>query len=283
MIYHLLFEWLKTERGLKMLNKFEVDTDKKNLRKYLHINFYILTLFLLISPFLLSGCDVLESDAPASTFEYDFTQSDHDWEAFISNYSNADLQQLDFTADYTGLPSPLPSSDNAHFIQAENHPEGFKMLYRKQIDGLEPFTPYQIRYTIRFATDVPSGCDEIGEPAGEDVRVLARSHVLKPDTTDIQGFDFQNVLNIQHLENPQTWLNESTIGDITNTRECGESRQFEMKEIRTSSGFDSITADSNGRAWLMFGTRTGYQGDTILYYTYFKAEFKQITSLANNQ
>gem|GEM_PF-833104 len=267
---------------MQTLKIYQVDTGKTKHKKHLLVNFYFLSLLLLISPFLLAGCDVLESDAPVTTFEYDFTQSDHNWEAFISNYSNADLQQLDFTTDYTNLPSPLSSSENAHFVHAENHPEGFKILYRKQIDGLEPFTPYQIRYTIRFATDVPSGCDEIGEPAGEDVRVLARSHVVKPDTTNIQGFDFENILNIQHLENPQTWLNESTIGDITNTRGCSESRQFEMKEIRTRSNFDSLTADSNGRVWLMFGTHTGYQGSTSLYYTYFKAEFEKISNLANN-
>ncbi len=235
---------------------------------------HIAFLFLFI---LVSSCDVLEPDPEVVTFEYDFTQADHNWEVFYSDYTDPEINQAELQTDYTSLPAGLTETGNAHFASVLNHPENFKILYRLRVDNLAPFAPYEVRYTIRFATNVPSGCGDIGEPAGEDQYVLARSHVVKPDTTNILQLGPTALLNIQYFDNPQNWLENSITDDITNSRSCNEPRQFEIKEIRTKSDHNSVTADSNGRMWLIFGTHSDFPGDTSVYFTYFKAEFRQIS------
>ncbi len=260
-----------------MINKNKKLTHLSDRYSSSKIIYYHLFLAVLIIPFLLFSCDVLEPDPETVTFEYNFTQSDHNWEVFYAHFTDPEKAQTELQSDYTSLPSGLNESGNAHFASALNHPENFKILYRLHVENLVPFAPYDVRYTIRFATDVPAGCADIGEPAGEDQYIIARSHVVQPDTTNIIQFGPTALLNIQYFSNPQNWLNESVISDITNSRSCNEPRQFEIQEVRTRSDHDAVTADSNGNIWLMFGTHSDIQGDTSVYFTYFKAEFRQIS------
>jgi len=53
---------------------------------------------------------------------------------------------------------------------------------------------------------------------------------------------------------------------------CDEPAAFEMKELTSEASHDTVTADEEGRVWLLFGTRSGFEGKTSLFYTRFRAE-----------
>ena len=77
------------------------------------------------------------------------------------------------------------------------------MLFRKQIEGLELNTSYLVGYTIRFGTEVPSGCVGIGGPPGETVKVIANASQIKPEAVIIDNY---YRLNVQYISNnPGEW------------------------------------------------------------------------------
>lgn len=236
----------------------------------------ILFIFVFISlPFLTSGCSVADGDgSEAVVFEYDFRESEASWQAFFTDYNVGWEENMQLTAGYRTLPEPLNTSDHAHFISAINHSDDVKMLYRKQVDELEPNTTYDVQFTVRFATEVPSGCAGIGGAPGEAVTVIAGASTIRPEPFVGGEDEDYYLLNIQHLGDPLEWHENSIMGNIANSRDCEEGFEYEIKEVKSGPAHDSVTADQNGRAWLMFGTRSGFEGQTDLYYTYFKAEFK---------
>jgi hypothetical protein len=139
------------------------------------------------------------------------------------------------------------------------------------VDGLSSRTTYSTSFEVHFATETPSNCVGIGGPPGEAVRVIAGASDLKPErfVEEEQGY---YRLNLQHLENPGEWYENKIMGDIANSRDCEEGWQFEMKEVSSGPEHTTFTTDGDGRAWLFFGTRSGFEGQTNLYYTHFRAE-----------
>lgn len=235
-----------------------------------------LFVFLVITAaFLLTGCDA-DRNGHEVIFEYDFRDSPDSWEPFFTGFNAGWEEKMKLDAGYRTLPEPLETEDHGHFISATNMSDDVKMLFRKQVDGLEPNSAYRIRYTIRFATEVPSGCAGIGGAPGEAVKVIANASIIKPQAvTDLQNDDYY-VLNIQYLhQDPGEWYQNAIMGDIANSRECDEGYQYEIKEVDSGLNHNNLISDENGRAWLLFGTRSGFEGQTDLYYTYFKAVFSR--------
>jgi hypothetical protein len=233
-----------------------------------------LTLFVVMVSlaFFATGCDTEDEDFDV-VYEYNFRETDGSWEPFFTGYNVGWEESMELETGYQTLPEPLETEDYAHFISAMNRSDDVKMLFRKQVDGLEPGMNYMVSFTIRFATEVPSGCAGIGGPPGEAVRVIAAADITKPEAVTGLMRDDYYVLNLQYLsDNPGEWYQRAIMGDIANSRECEDGYEFEIKEV-SRLDHDSVTADENGRVWLLFGTRSGFEGQTDLYYTYFRAEF----------
>jgi len=234
--------------------------------------FYCLILFFTLC--LFSGCNLTDSDSPEIIYEYDFKESDESWEPFFTDYNVGWEEKMKLTADYRQLPEPLQTNHYAHFISAINHSDDVKMLFRKQVENLDPRTSYQVGFTVRFATNVPSGCAGIGGAPGEAVKVIAAASTIMPEPV-IGGHDNDYyLLNVQHLDDSFAWYQNAIMGDIANSRECEEGYQYEIKEVSSAPNHTTVRTDENGRAWLLFGTRSGFEGQTDLYYTWLRAEFR---------
>ncbi len=253
-------------------------SDKKRSQRALHIrhnlfNSLLLAISILV---LITGCDFLESTGISSIeFEYDFTESTHNMEAFFTGYPVGWGENMELTSEYRSLPEPLDTENDAHFISAINHSDNVKMLFRKQVEGLEPNNTYAVGYTVEFATDSPSNAAGIGGAPGESVKVIAASSTLKPEPIIDENShdDGYYLLNTQYNDDPAAWYDNAIMGDVANSRQYEDGREFELKEVSSVVGHDQVTTDENGEAWILFGTRSGFEGQTDLYYTYLSVEF----------
>lgn len=231
---------------------------------------------LLLLPMLLLGCDLIEKDSPDEVLEYEFRESDGGWEAFYTGYNVGWEEKMELEHGYRPLPPPLDSTDRGLYISAFNQSDDVKMLFRRQVEGLEPNTTYEVGFTVRFATDVPSGCAGIGGAPGEAVKVIADASMDRPEPV-VGGADGDYyLLNLQYEgDQSQLWYQRAIMGDIANSRACEEGYRYEIKETESRKDHATVTTDGQGRAWLMFGTRSGFEGRTELYYTYFEARFRK--------
>lgn len=230
-------------------------------------------LILLITVSVISGCDVTDSDTSTQTFEYHFDESGYEWEGFFTGYNMGWEDDMELTTDYRNLPEPLDTTRQALYISALNQSDDVKMLFRKQVEGLEPNTTYTVETTLRFATDAPANCPGIGGPIGDAVNVIISADSVRPEAFVEDDY---YLLNLQYQnEDSQEWYQSRVIGDIGNTKECGEEYEFELKELMSDEEQVEFSTDEQGTAWLLFGTRSGFEGRTSLYYTYFRADIRE--------
>lgn len=232
---------------------------------------YITLLMIVLS---ISGCHVSDSDSSSAdaVFEFDFRESQFEWDAFFTNYNVDNEDGMELQSGYNLLPEPLNTDDRALYISAVNESDDVKMMFRRQVTGLEPNATYDVQFRIRFATSVPSGCVGIGGPPGEAVRVIADASTIRPEAVVENGY---YLLNTQQMSDPTQWYQNVQMGNIANSRECEDGYEYELKELESEPEHSTATADASGALWLMFGTRSGFEGQTELYYTYAEARLNR--------
>ena len=100
--------------------------------------------------------------------------------------------------------------------------------------------------------------------------MIADASTIKPEATIDDGY---YLLNTQQLADPNEWYKNAQLGNVANSRQCEDGYEFEINELESEPVHAIVTTDDDGFAWLMFGTRSGFEGRTDLYYTYFEAAF----------
>lgn len=230
------------------------------------------TAALLVLPVLIVGCDTSGSEVSTLERNFDFNTSPHGWEAFFTNYPAEWRDKMELTSGHRPLPDSSELSGSGLFTSAVNASDDVKMLFRRQVKGLQPNATYRARFTVRFATSAPSGCPGVGGSPGEAVKVIAAASTVRPEPfIDEEPEDYYR-LNIQHQNDPQEWHENTILGHIGNSQGCKEESAFEMKELKSNETHDVVTADENGKAWLLFGTRSGFEGKTSIFFTRFQAK-----------
>jgi hypothetical protein len=231
---------------------------------------------ILLPLLIFSGCDALESGPPGTERDFDFSTSTHGWEAFFTDYPVGEADDMELTSGHRSLPDSNGLSGKGLFISGVNHSDDLKMLFRRRIEGLTPSATYRIRFRVEFATSAPSDCAGIGGAPGEAVKVIAAAEEEKPrQFVEEAGREDWYRLNVQHEGDPQRWYQSRILGHIANSRSCEEPYAFEMKTLTSEAGHDTVTTDEGGRVWLVFGTRSGFEGKTSLFYTRFCAELRR--------
>jgi hypothetical protein len=231
---------------------------------------------LLLPLLVFTGCDAVGSESPGGKRNFDFSTSPHGWEAFFTDYGVGEADSMELTAGNRSLPDSSRLGGKGLFISGINHSDDLKMLFRRQIEGLKPGATYRAQFHVEFATSAPSGCAGIGGAPGEAVKILAAADQRKPERfVEEVGQEDMYRLNIQHEGDPEMWYQNGIMGHIANSRGCDEPDAFQMKMLTSTEGHDTVKADEEGRAWLLFGTRSGFEGRTSLFYTRFRVELRR--------
>ena len=213
------------------------------------------------------GCDLTGCGEKAVAYTFDFSTGAQGWTALFTNYYVGEEEWVEIHADYRTLPAPLDTTQGALFITGHNHPDDLNMLFKHQLGGLQPNTTYRITFEIEFATNVPAGLAGIGGAPGEAVTVHADAAPYEPEQVIDESMEPPYYrLNLVTNSGDQ-WYEDTKLGDITNTRGSEEEWVFELKTLKDSPPYAQARTDSEGRLWLVAGTRSGFEGVSSLYYT----------------
>lgn len=181
----------------------------------------------------------------------------------FSAYFVGEEEFFELTADHRPLPYPLSTTRYGLFTAGNNRSDSLGMYWKRQIEGLEPGSRYWVRLTTLFASRVGTGCVGIGGAPGESVHVHAGAYTAEPLAVEHEGFYWMNYENPSIPDESDPPARMGHIG--VPGSECSGS-DFRMKQLDLDPGRVSVTADERGKAWLIVGTSSGFEGFTELYY-----------------
>ncbi len=238
------------------------------------ILFVVLFTILMVTLFSNMGCSLFNgSDSFDHTYKFNFDEQPDGWTALFSNYGVGREDDFELESGYRTLPEPLDNDKLGFYLSGKNLSDDLNMFLKHQVDDLEPDATYRVIVKVSFATDAPSGCAGVGGAPGESVTVHVGASAIEPGRI-IDGSREQDFYRLNLAESytgeAQSWYRETEIGDVANSRECEEGREYEIKTITGQQ--QAVTTDESGNLWLIVGTRSGFEATTSLYYTEVKVD-----------
>ena len=214
-----------------------------------------------------------EGEGEAGVYNFDFSDTDHGW---VGGF--ADLPG-DFDAKYWGLVADLRAvpvytfiAANALYISGNNHSDDLFMYFKRHITGLEPNTQYRVAFQADFFSNYRVGSVGIGGSSADSVYLKAGATAEEPRTVT-EGEDWL-IMNVDKGNQAVGGADAVVLGTIGKP---DDGTDYYALVSRQSTESFTMTTDANGGAWLFFGTDSGYEGTTSLYYTAFKASFSPYT------
>ncbi|MCU0536156.1 MAG: T-box-containing protein [Hydrococcus sp. Prado102] len=206
----------------------------------------------------------------STIFSWDFSKGTQGWQGGFADYP---LGQEDFFNLDSGLrllPSNL-GSEQALFITGDNRSDDLFMYFRNQVTGLNPNTNYSVIFDIELATNAPDGSFGIGGSPANSVFLKAGATLTEPLAIVDDPNENAIRLNIDKGNQSQSGRDSVLLGDIAKP----DDGTFDYALIPRNNNAEPFTfrTDNVGNAWLYFGTDSGFEGTTALFYTSFQAEF----------
>ena len=213
---------------------------------------------------VLGGCSGAPS-APTEvlTFDFDFSRGPQGFTAGFADYAAGDEAFHELTSDYRALPAPL-GPRSALFLSGVNRSADLFMFYKGAVGGLPPGARYRVSVGLEIATDTPAGCAGIGGAPGEAVWIKAGATAREPLPIIAGAYLRMNVdIGNQSAGGAQAVV----LGDVANARRCEQPLEWERKSFPSRATPEPLLVPPDGRAWLLFGADSGFEGRTAIYFT----------------
>ncbi len=219
----------------------------------------------------------------AITKEFDFNKGLQGFKVFFTDYPSKPLspsepptrKAYELAWGEKNLPAPLDTSKKGLLIEGHNYSDDLRMVAKKQIRGLKPNTTYKIDVAVSFATNAPSKAVGIGGAPGESVFLKIGASSIEPKPVVVASDDHYYRMNLDIGNQSTKGPHGRAIGNIAN----GTPRTtYKVKTIQTKAN-QHLTAktDNQGRLWILFGTDSGFEGKTSLYYTKLSVQLNEQT------
>ncbi|MGV3761168.1 hypothetical protein [Parapedobacter sp.] len=216
-----------------------------------------------------SSCLKNEGTQQMITVYSDFSAGKDGWQAGFSEYSGENAEIYELEEGLAPLPAPLDGGVSAYRVSGMNRSDDLFMYLTKRVQGLKPGVRYHGRFTVRLASNAPTGGVGAGGAPGESVGIGVGLTADKPvSTPDEQHFYRMNIGKIQQCCTDGTDM--VVIGDVAN----GTTDDI-YTPIERTGGFSAET-DHQGVLWLVVGTDSGFEGRTTLYYTSIEVVLEEI-------
>jgi hypothetical protein len=181
----------------------------------------------------------------------DFDKGVTGWTGNTSDYT-PETAPTNVTFEQRNLPAPL--TGKGYFIGGTNRSDDLFLFVKKQFTGLEKNTSYNVDFTLKFASNVPSGCMGVGGAPGEAVWVYAGATPTEPKAVTVNN---EIRMNIDRGNQAEGGKEAQVIGNIANGLACG-STGYVSKTVKSEKA-QKVTTDANGAVWILLGIDSGFE------------------------
>ncbi|MBC7807221.1 MAG: hypothetical protein H7145_13860 [Akkermansiaceae bacterium] len=231
---------------------------------------------------LLTGCggsddpeDSRDDDPVTRVYAYDFDSGGNGWVAGFADLPANPGPFYELASDPNALlPESVRGSGTggggggsirSYRVVSHNRSDDVFSFLKRQVGGLVPGARYQVTFSLTFASDAPENSVGIGGSPGSGVVVKAGTTAIEPDAVPQVGRPDFLRMNLDIGDHSSGGTNAKVMGTVGIP---GEAFVYTLKTLTTPPGREvSVTADGEGRIWLIVGTDSGFEGRTDLYYT----------------
>ena len=187
---------------------------------------------------------------------FDFDKGVEGWSGGSSDFTPG-TEPANVVFEQRALSAPL--SGKGYFIGGTNRSDDLFLFVKRQFPGLEKNGVYNLSYTLKFASNVPSGCMGVGGSPGESVWVYAGATATEPKAVTVNN---EVRMNIDKGNQAGAGKDAQILGTLGNGQPCG-STTYVSKTLKSAAP-QKVTADANGAVWVMLGIDSGFEARSEL-------------------
>ena len=215
--------------------------------------------------------------AGTQVFPFDFTARDEGFAAgFADLPATYDPTYYALQSSRTNLPAYLGGKP-ALFISGVNHSDDLWMYWKRKVTGLLPNTVYEATFDLELASAAPAGMVGVGGAPGESVFLKAGASTAEPIA--VIGREGWLRMNVDKGNQSQPGIAASLLGHAAKPDDGGNNYAIIRRDNRSSRL--PVTTAADGSLWLFFGSDSGFEGLTSLYYTKFTAVLEPVLKVQN--
>ena len=194
-------------------------------------------------------------------FVYSFANGADGWVVgFADLPEDFDQSIYELDGDDRALPDGLGGA--GIYVQGHNRSDDLFVYLKRQVEGLTPEGSYAVSATVELVTNAPLDSIGIGGSPGQSVFVKAGASTTEPEAAPDSTGHLR--MNIDKGNQSRGGAQMAVLGVVGHPDIVGD--EFRRKTLDTMDGPVVVEADEAGRAWLIVGTDSGFEGLTRLYY-----------------
>lgn len=217
------------------------------------------TITILLSMVMLFGTNVFAQEQVSGNMNFDFASNNSGFVPIFADYPNDKDADQFYELDYGWKEIPVEKAGKGLFISGNNHSDDLFMGYYKELDGFTPNDTYTVEVSFQLATDADGGMIGIGGSPGSSVYVKCGITPQKPAVTVGDLHDYR--LNIDKGNQAMDGKDMAMVGTIEK-HETLEPGKYELNDYNATL---KMTANQEGKAYLIIGTDSGFEGTTSYY------------------
>jgi cyclophilin family peptidyl-prolyl cis-trans isomerase len=215
--------------------------------------------------------------AGTQVFPFDFTARNEGFAAGFADYPpNYDPTQYKLQSSRTNLPANLGGKP-ALFISGVNRSDDLWMYWKRKVTGLLPNTVYEATFDLELASAAAAGMAGVGGAPGESVFLKAGASTAEPIT--VIGQEGWLRMNVDKGNQSKPGIAASQLGHAAKPDDGTDNYAIIRRDNRSSRLLATTATD--GSLWLFFGSDSGFEGLTSLYYTKFTAVLEPVLKVQN--
>lgn len=197
----------------------------------------------------------------------DFRAGLRGWTTGFADYSPVH-GDLGLVGELRPLPIELGVGGTGLMMTGQNSSDDLFMFLTKRLgrlDGIVPNQPYEVVFTLTFASNVGENCGGIGGSPGDSVYLKAGATGDEPRVV-LDPFENHYRMTVDIGNQSVGGAAASVAGNIVNgSMSCSGDAPFASVTLHHQHT-SIVTSDPLGDLWLLVGTDSGFEGRTTLYY-----------------
>ncbi|MFO7826777.1 MAG: hypothetical protein R6V72_22785 [Cyclobacterium sp.] len=237
-------------------------------RKILFSHVYLLSRIgmILSSLLLVPGCveDDSQPEGDIRVISDSFVSGMQGWAGGFADLPVDGLDSYELEVELDNLPEETGETGQAIRVQGHNRSDDLFMFLKKEISGLEPGASYQVVFKVKLASSYPENSVGIGGSPGGSVYLKAGAVNFEPEPEPVE--EAQTTYHRMNIDKGNQSQDGSDMYGLGTIGIAGDDFVYQIISRDNQDRPQQVTADEEGKLWLIVGTDSGFEGLTVLYY-----------------
>lgn len=197
----------------------------------------------------------------ASTISVDFSQGIDGWIPGVADYYDDDAPS-ETGYGWSKLPPGTGLSGMGFYLTSHNNSDNVMTYVKHQYSGFVPGAKYNLTFSLTHATDASLDCFGAGGSRGASIYMVAAASGDEPKTVKQANGEYR--MNLDRGNNAESGTQGKVLGLLGSEElECGGAGW--AKVTRKLDDTIAVTADKEGKLWIVLGTDSGFESANALY------------------